>query len=617
MKKTKNFLVVFIVAIMLLISQVQPALAVPRVSSKSRPNLSITPKSASTISLKWKEFGDADGYMIYRKTSKSGKWKKIKTTTAISYTNKSLKLNKKYYYRIKAYAKLGGKKVYSPYSNTKSASPRISKPTIKITENYNYIKISIKKPSCSQGVIIYRKASKTGKWIKLKRTTSKSYIDKEIKSQKTYYYRAKAYKKIDKKYYYSDYTSTLPCSSNTIIIKKGNSISQSIHIDGKKITMAITEESQYDTASFKNALTAFKRKYNCDVQLKMLKFSTYNQQVAQAKSAGNMYDICYIHGSMFPGCAIDGLYEPLNNTLRSGDVQTDSKSGGIDLNKTSYFVFKGKIYGTCNLNSAFPYIIYYNKRLFDDNGLSDPRELAEKGKWTWSVIQQMGRKVTTASSNVYFLSNSFSAGRAIQLSYGAPIVACDGKGGYTQNVTSVNYINACKFIQQICVGKNAITEPTDSLHSDSYSNFFHYGKTFMYISDTSNYTDIKKYNRIGINIVEVPLGGTNKDHYPTSWLTAVACGKGKDPRVAIAWDVFRSRYSTNSDMRVTDQEYTNNLITGNIVFEPAYFANTKTSTLNIASNKIMPAIRNGADVSKTVTDYKDQINNCIKYTLHN
>ncbi len=412
-------------------------------------------------------------------------------------------------------------------------------------------------------------------------------------------------------------------------VTKGASVSQGINLNGKKITMAITEEGQYNTASFKRTVAAFETEYNCKVELKTLKFSTYNQQVAQAKSAGNIYDICYVHGSMFPACAIDGLYEPLNDYLRSGDVQTDSASGGIDLNKTSYFVFKDKIYGTCNFNSVFPYVIYYNKKMMQDNGLPDPRSLAERGKdkWTWNVIRQMGRKVTDIGSGVYFLSNSFSAGRAVQLCYGAPIVVTDGKGGFKQNITSEGYINANKFIQQLCLGNNAITEPEDTAHPYNSSETMMKGTAFMWTEETSKYLDIAQevktssaFNRDknNIGIVEMPLAGTNKDRYPTGWLTAVACGLGKDPKVSIAWDVFRSKYDDPvqdpNAMSKADKEYTDDMLLGNIACEPASFADTENTT-NLIGYNVTTAIRKGAEVTKTIQDHKDQVTACINFAL--
>jgi ABC-type glycerol-3-phosphate transport system substrate-binding protein len=277
---------------------------------------------------------------------------------------------------------------------------------------------------------------------------------------------------------------------------------------------------------------------------------------------------------------------------------------------------------------VFPYVIYYNKKLFADNGLTDPRAMAEKSKWTWNVIRQMGKKVTDAGSNIYFLSNSFSAGRAVQLCYGAPVVAVDSKGNYKQNVTSEGYINANKFIQQLCVGNNSITEPNDTAHPYNSSETFMRGTAFMWTEETSKYLDIAKevktqsaFNRDknNIGIVEMPLAGKNKNKYPTGWLTAVACGLGKDPKVSVAWDVFRSKYKDPvkdpNAMNAKDKEYTDDMLLGNIACEPASFADTETESNRVAADSIMPAIRNGADVAKTVADYKDKITACINFAL--
>ena len=53
-------------------------------------------------------------------TSKNGKYTKIKTTSSLKYTKKSLKLGKTYYFKVKAYRTVSGKKVYSSYSKVKS-----------------------------------------------------------------------------------------------------------------------------------------------------------------------------------------------------------------------------------------------------------------------------------------------------------------------------------------------------------------------------------------------------------------------------------------------------------------------------------------------------------------
>ena len=66
---------------------------------------------------------NADGYQVYRATKKNGKYKLVKVVKGnkkVSYTNTKLKKNKKYYYKVRAYRTVKGKKVYGAFSSKKS-----------------------------------------------------------------------------------------------------------------------------------------------------------------------------------------------------------------------------------------------------------------------------------------------------------------------------------------------------------------------------------------------------------------------------------------------------------------------------------------------------------------
>lgn len=63
---------------------------------------------------------NAHGYEIYRSTKKKSGYKKITDTKKTSYKNKKLKSKKKYYYKVRAYRIVNGKKYYSSYSSVKS-----------------------------------------------------------------------------------------------------------------------------------------------------------------------------------------------------------------------------------------------------------------------------------------------------------------------------------------------------------------------------------------------------------------------------------------------------------------------------------------------------------------
>lgn len=84
---------------------------------------SVKNSSSKTAVVKWNEVSGANGYKVYRSTSKNGTYKVVKTVKSgktISYSNKKLKKGTTYYYKVKAYRTVDGKRVYGASSTVKS-----------------------------------------------------------------------------------------------------------------------------------------------------------------------------------------------------------------------------------------------------------------------------------------------------------------------------------------------------------------------------------------------------------------------------------------------------------------------------------------------------------------
>ncbi len=97
----------------------------------------VTSASYDKLRLSWEPLSGVDGYQIYRATSKSGKYAKIATVKGASsatYTNTGRTCGTRYYYKLRAYKKIGGKTVYSKYSTTLSAYAKPAK--VKVTDAY-------------------------------------------------------------------------------------------------------------------------------------------------------------------------------------------------------------------------------------------------------------------------------------------------------------------------------------------------------------------------------------------------------------------------------------------------------------------------------------------------
>lgn len=90
----------------------------------AKPTLEKVTAGKQKATAKWKKVSGATGYEVYMATSKNGKYSKVKAITnakTVSYTKTGLKANKTYYFKVRAYKTVSGKKVYSSYSNIKSA----------------------------------------------------------------------------------------------------------------------------------------------------------------------------------------------------------------------------------------------------------------------------------------------------------------------------------------------------------------------------------------------------------------------------------------------------------------------------------------------------------------
>ncbi len=177
----------------------------------SKPSkLKLASNSTTSIKLSWKKVSKANGYYIYRSTSKDTGYKKIKTITkggTVSFTNKKLTAGKTYYYRVVAYRTYKGSKGIGQYAaitaGTKTKAPKI---TLKKASKTS-IKVTAKKVTGASGYQIYYSTKKSSGYKKAYTGSKKTYTKKSLKKGKKYYVKVRAYKTIGGKKYYSSYSS--------------------------------------------------------------------------------------------------------------------------------------------------------------------------------------------------------------------------------------------------------------------------------------------------------------------------------------------------------------------------------------------------------------------------
>lgn len=177
------------------------------------PSFSVTSVDYRTNKVSWKKVSGASGYRIYRATSKNGKYSKVKTITSSSTTswnNTGLKAGKAYYYKIRAYRTVSGKRHYGTVSGSNKHIAKPKKPTFTLKKKGRRVTVTLKKNSKLTGYVIYRQRG-NGKWKKVKTVTVNgrrgATYARNLSRGKTYSFKVRAYKKVSGKRIYSLYSS--------------------------------------------------------------------------------------------------------------------------------------------------------------------------------------------------------------------------------------------------------------------------------------------------------------------------------------------------------------------------------------------------------------------------
>lgn len=176
------------------------------------PSLKASSASYSSVKLTWNKVQGAQGYKVYRYSSSKKKYELIKTITrsdTLTYTNTGRTTGTTYYYKISA---IRGS-AEGDLSGKASAAPKLSVPTsFKAKAGKKSAAVSWKKVSGANGYVVYR-STKSKSGFKAVKTITKGstvkYTNKSLKKGKTYYYKVRAYRTVNKKKVYSSYTKVL------------------------------------------------------------------------------------------------------------------------------------------------------------------------------------------------------------------------------------------------------------------------------------------------------------------------------------------------------------------------------------------------------------------------
>lgn len=160
-------------------------------------------------------------------------------------------------------------------------------------------------------------------------------------------------------------------------------------LDNPNVTIAaywdITDEA------ILKAIADFEAKYGGKVTVKVVGWNKGATAIQEAMATGDMFDLVFTEGNArFPQDAIDALYQPIDEWL---DYSV------FDQASADAFLYKGKHYVFTNYAITSPYLVIYNKTIFEEEGMETPVELFNKGEWTYAKFLEYMEYFTRDTDN--------------------------------------------------------------------------------------------------------------------------------------------------------------------------------------------------------------------------
>ena len=176
---------------------------------------SVEPNTYNSLRINWEKAEGSTLYQVYRSTSPNGKYALLgtfdeDTTEKIS---TSLVTGQTYYYKVRGYRWVNGNRVFTPFSNILSGTPKLEAPTLKSVEpnTYDSLKINWEKADGAQYYQVYRSTYKTWGYRLLGTydETTTSSLSRKLGARDTYYYKVRSYRWVNGERVFSDYSNIL------------------------------------------------------------------------------------------------------------------------------------------------------------------------------------------------------------------------------------------------------------------------------------------------------------------------------------------------------------------------------------------------------------------------
>lgn len=220
------------------------------------------------------------------------------------------------------------------------------------------------------------------------------------------------------------------------------------------------------------SIPEFEKLYGGKVNLIAVPWGDQKATLISMVNAGEQVDVAQANDQNFPVYPLKKMLMPLGDYI---DLSEPLWNGAV----TKAFTFGGEPYAAGV--GAAPIVIYYNKTLFENNGVKTPSELYAEGNWTWETFRQTAMEMTQDTDgdgvNDQFGFGWWDGGYALMMaSNGKTLLTYNDDGSISANHDSDNVKEALQFTQDALLKDKYIDKDKEG---DYFNAEFKNGKLAM------------------------------------------------------------------------------------------------------------------------------------------
>ena len=197
----------------------------------------------------------------------------------------------------------------------------------------------------------------------------------------------------------------------------------------------------------KPAYKYFSANYDCTIKCTIVGSLQILEKLTTAISSGDSPDLVDYADNTFPLIMSKNTYTPLDEYL---DLSAPQWAGLEDyINK---YKWNGKNYYYPWAYNVSPYFLVYNRGLYEELGIDDPKELYDEGNWTWDTMTDCIRKFIDSDVNgerTGLYGATAYAAQSIINSTGTPLISVGDDGKLVGNFDNANVDRAANFMQSL------------------------------------------------------------------------------------------------------------------------------------------------------------------------